>query len=152
MKFLILKKKKKKKNCKTRDWKGLSPKLLHHQVLYNQSNHFLIVACHLFYLIVQTNHTCCRIGGFSFLDIPIASAFVLMPCFYQCRLEGTPLDLPIANEIYVSIVKLQNCLGKVGGSNLLWHPICKCPSIMLIFIFTLCSAGRSKRNYPHKFI
>ena len=22
-----------------------------------------------------------------------------MPYFYQCRLEGTPLDLPIANEI-----------------------------------------------------
>ena len=60
-------------------------------------------------LFVQTNHTCYHIGGFSFLYIPIASAFVLMPCFYQCRLVGTPLDIPIANEIYVSIVKLQNC-------------------------------------------
>ena len=48
-------------------------------------------------------------GGFSFLYIPISSAFVPMPCFHQRRLEVTPLDLPIANEIYVSIVKLQNC-------------------------------------------
>ena len=31
-----------------------------------------------------------------------------MPYFYQRRLEGTPLNLPIANETYVSIVKLKN--------------------------------------------
>ncbi|KAK7861286.1 hypothetical protein CFP56_011292 [Quercus suber] len=69
----------------------------------------------------KTNHMCCQIGVFSFLYIPIASAFVPMPCFYQCRLEGTPLDLPIANEIYVSIVKLQNFSAQSSiGLSKLW--------------------------------
>ena len=31
---------------------------------------------------------------------------------------------------------------KVDGPVLLWHPICKCSSIMQIFIYTLCSAGK----------
>jgi len=41
---------------------------------------------------------------------------------------------------------------KVDGSVLLWHPICNCSSIMLIFIFTLCSASKNKRNFHHKFL
>ena len=40
---------------------------------------------------------------------------------------------------------------KVDGPVLLWHPICKCSSIMQIFIYTLCSAGKSRRNFHHKF-
>ena len=105
MKFFILKKKK-KKTCKT-SWKGLLPKLLHLQDLYNQTNHFLIVACHLLDLIVRINHTCCQIGDFSIIFLQIASAFVPMPCFIQSRIEGTNLDFPITNIIYVSVVKLK---------------------------------------------
>ena len=41
---------------------------------------------------------------------------------------------------------------KVDDSVLLWHPICKCSSIMLIFILALFSAGKSKRNFPKKFL
>ena len=41
---------------------------------------------------------------------------------------------------------------KVDGSVLLWHPICNSSSIKLIFIFILCSACESKRNFRHKFL
>ena len=41
---------------------------------------------------------------------------------------------------------------KVDDSVLLWHPICKCSSIMLIFILALFSAGKSKGNFPKKFL
>ena len=40
---------------------------------------------------------------------------------------------------------------KVDGLVLLWNPICKCSSVMLIFTFTLCSARKSKINFHHKF-
>ena len=103
-----------KKKKKTRRWKGFSPKLLHLQVLYNQTNHFQIVACHPLNLIVQINHTCSQIGDFSFLFLLVVFAFMPMPCYYQCRIEGTPLYLPIMNVIYVSIVKLQNCSAQLS--------------------------------------
>ena len=58
-------------------------------------------------------------GDFTFLFLPMAFAFVPMPCFYQPRIEGTPLDLPITNAIYV---KLQNCSAQLCiGLSKLWY-------------------------------
>ena len=112
MKFLI------HKRIKTgKKWKGLLPPLGSLQL----DQPLLDCGLPLLELIVQTNHMCCQIGVFSFLYIPITSAFVPMPCFYQRRLEGTPLDLPIANEIYASKVKLQNFSAQSSiGLSKLW--------------------------------
>ena len=74
MKFLIHKRIKtgKKKKPAKQKWKGLLPPLGSLQL----DQPLLDCGLPLLELIIQTNHMCCQIGVFSFLYIPIASAFM----------------------------------------------------------------------------